>query len=108
MIAFDTLNANTAVLSRFSEGLRSTLRLIQNNRSCEVTFLLVLYVASFVHPDYEIDISLLDELPILAKQAALDFFEHCLSTGLTIEEQGALLAFVQPHIMSTLRGPVLH
>ena len=108
MTTFDTSDANTALLRRFPDRLRATLQLIQNNRSCEVTFSLVQYVVSFVHPDYEIDISLLDDLPILAKQAALEFFEHCLSTGLTIEEQGALLAFVQPHIMATLRGPMLH
>jgi hypothetical protein len=43
-----------------------------------------------------------------AKQAALEFFEHCLSVGLTIEQQGDLLRFIQPYIVATLGGQRPH
>lgn len=101
-------NANTALLSGFSEELRPTLQLIQKNPSSEVGTVLVQYVAAFVHPDFVCNLAMLDALPEAAKVASLAFFEFCLTHGLSIEEQGALLAFIQPHIVTTLRGPLPH
>ena len=101
-------NANTALLSAFSEELRPTLQLIQKNASGEVASVLVQYVAAFVHPDFVCNLAMLDLLPEAAKVAALAFFNFCLTQGLSIEEQGALLAFIQPYIVSTLRGPLSH
>lgn len=101
-------NANTALLSGFSEKLRPTLQLIQKNASGEVGSVLVQYVAAFVHPDFVCNLALLDALPEDAKVASLAFFEFCLTQGLSIEEQGALLAFVQPYIVATLGGPRPH
>lgn len=100
--------ANTAVLSRFPEQLRPTLQLIQKNPSSDVAVVLVQYVAAFVHPDFVCNLAMMDSLPSEAKEASLAFFEFCLSSGLTIEDQGALLAFIQPYIVATLRGPLPH
>ena len=44
--------------------------------------------------------SLPDEHP--AKQAALEFFEFCLTQGLTVEEQGAILAWITPYMQRHL------
>lgn len=101
-------NVNAALLSAFSEELRPTLQLIQKNASNEVGSVLVQYVAAFVHPDFVCNLTLLDALPEAAKVASLAFFEFCLTHGLSIEEQGALLAFVQPYIVTSLRGPLPH
>lgn len=100
--------ANTAVLSRFPEQLRPTLQLIQKTPSSDVAVVLVQYVAAFVHPDFVCNLAMMDSLPSEAKEASLAFFEFCLSSGLTIEDQGALLAFIQPYIVATLRGPLPH
>ena len=108
MTHHQTPNADTALLSRFSEELRPTLQLIQKNPSSEVGSVLVQYVAAFVHPDFVCNLAMLDALPEDAKVASLAFFEFCLTHGLSIEEQGALLAFVQPHIVSSLGGPRPH
>jgi hypothetical protein len=101
-------DAFEACFSHFPEKLRPTLQLIQENAVNRVAVSLVQYVASFVHPDIVCNFALLDTLPFTAKQAVIDFFDYCLSIGLTIEEQGSLLAFIQPYIVATLRGPRLH
>lgn len=100
--------ASTDVLSRFPEQLRSTLQLIQNPPSNDVAVVLVQYVAAFVHPDFVCNLAMMDSLPSEAKAASLAFFEFCLSKGLTNDDRRALLAFIEPHIVATLRGPVPH
>ncbi|MGP8438211.1 hypothetical protein ACT2FY_09715 [Paraburkholderia fungorum] len=108
LMPHSTPDANRAVLSRFPEKLRLTLQLIEKNPSGEVAVALVQYVASFVHPDMVCNLAMMENLPVPAKQAALEFFEHCLSAGLTIEQQGELLRFIQPYIVATLGGPRPH
>ena len=103
-----TPDANTAVLSGFPEKLKATLQLIEKNPSGEVAIALVQFVASFVHPDMVCNLAMMENLPVPAKQAALEFFEHCLSAGLTLEQQGDLLRFIQPYIVATLGGPMAH
>ena len=100
--------ANTAALGGFPESVRPILRLIQNKPTGDVTAILVQYVASFVHPDFVCNLAMMDHLPIEAKKAALEMFTFCLSNGMTIEDQGAILAFIQPFIVSALRGPLPH
>lgn len=108
LMPHSTPDANRAVLSGFPEKLRPTLQLIEKNPSGEVAVALVQYVASFVHPDMVCNLAMMENLPVQAKQAALEFFEHCLSAGLTIEQQGELLRFIQPYIVATLGGPLPH
>lgn len=100
--------ANADALSRFPEQLRPALQLIQNHPSNDVAVVLVQYVAAFVHPDFVCNLAMMDSLPSEAKAASLAFFEFCLNKGLTNEDRRALLAFIQPHIVATLRGPVPH
>ena len=108
LMPHSTPDANRAVLSGFPEKLRPTLQLIEKNPSGEVAVALVQYVASFVNPDMVGNLAMMESLPVPAKQAALEFFEHCLSAGLTIEQQGELLRFIQPYIVATLGGPRPH
>ncbi|WP_342064881.1 hypothetical protein, partial [Cupriavidus sp. OTU4895] len=108
LMPHSTPDANRAVLSGFPEKLRPTLQLIEKNPSGEVAVALVQYVASFVHPDMVCNLAMMESLPVPAKQAALEFFEHCLSVGLTIEQQGDLLRFIQPYIVATLGGQRPH
>lgn len=101
-------DCNASVLSDFPEPLRPTLRLIAESRSGEICESLVQYVAAFVHPDMVCNLAMMESLPEDAKKAAAAFFDYCLFNGLTIEQQGQLLAFVQPFIISVLNGPQLH
>ena len=108
LLSTEMPGANTDILSRFPEQLRPALLLIQKTPSNDVTVALVQYVASFVHPDFVCNLAMMDSLPKEAKEASLAFFEFCLRSGLSIEDQGALLAFIQPYIVTTLRGPLPH
>lgn len=89
---------NTASLSAFPEELRATLHLIEKNRSNEVAQTLANFVASFVHPDFVCNLADFGHLDHEVKAAALAFFEYCLKVGLSIEEQGAILKWITPHL----------
>lgn len=97
--------ANTAVLSHFPEPVRASLRLIEKNPSNEAALVLLQFVASFVHPDYVCNLAMLDALPIEYKEAALELFEFCLTSGLSLDEQGDILRFVEPYLVQSLGAP---
>lgn len=82
--------------------------MIADRRSDAICESLVQYVAAFVHPDMVCNLTMMESLPEDVKRASAAFFEYCLFNGLTIEQQGQLLAFVQPFIISVLNGPPLH
>jgi len=93
---------NAASLSAFPEPVRATLQLIEKNRSIEVAQTLTHFVASFVHPDFVCNLADFQHLDNEVKQAALEFFEFCLTQGLTVEEQGAILGWITPYMQRDL------
>lgn len=94
--------SNAAALSAFPEPVRATLHLIEKNRSIEVAQTLTHFVASFVHPDFVCNLADFQHLDEGVKRAAKEFFEFCLTQGLTVEEQGAILAWITPYMQSHL------
>ena len=94
--------ANAGPLSVFPEPVRATLHLIEKNRSAEVAQTLTHFVAAFVHPDFVCNLVDFQHLDNEVKEAALEFFEFCLSQGLTVEEQGAILVWITPHMQRHL------
>lgn len=97
--------ANTAVLSDFPEPVRATLHLIEKNPSNEAALILLQCAASAAHPDYLFSLAMLSALPIEYKEAALELIEHSLTSGFTVDEQSALLRFVEPFMATALRAP---
>jgi hypothetical protein len=95
-------------LHGFAEEVRPVLRHISNKPQSETAGILVQFVASIVHPDFVCNLAMMDCLAPEAKEAVLKMFQFCLKTGLSIEEQGAILAFVQPYIVSLLGGKPAH
>lgn len=93
-------------LSSFPDELRDTLQLIEKNGSNDLGAALTQFVASFVHPDMVCNLAMMESMPDSAKAASLKFFEHCLTAGLSLEQQGDLLRFVQPYIVKALGGPL--
>lgn len=96
--------SNTGLLSDFSEPLRPALHLVEKNGSDEAGLLLLQFVAAFAHPDYMCNLAMLEPLPIEHKEAALEFFEFCLTSGLSADERAALLRFVEARLAQTPRG----
>lgn len=92
----------------FAEEVRPVLRHISYKPKSESAGILVQFVASIVHPDFVCNLAMMDHLAPEAKEAALKMFQFCLKTGLSIDEQGAILAFVQPYIVSLLGGRLAH
>lgn len=90
------------------DDIQHVLSLIAVKPSNEAAGILVQFVASIVHPDFVCNLAMMDKLPAQAKEAAVRMFQYCLKTGLSIEEQGAILAFVQPYIVSLLGGKPSH
>lgn len=97
--------ANTAVLSDFPEPARVALHLIEKNPSNEAALILLQCAASAAHPDYLFSLAMLSALPIEYKEAALELIEHSLTSGFTVDEQSALLRFVEPMMATALRAP---
>lgn len=93
---------NAASLSAFPEPVRATLHLIERHPSIEVTQTLTHFVASFVHPDFVCNLADFQHLDNDVKQAALEFFEFCLTQGLAMEEQGAILGWITPYMQRHL------
>ena len=98
MPAPKTPDANTAVLSAFPAKSRATLQLIEKNRSTEVGQILTQFAASALHPDFVCNLGAFIGLPAEVKAAALEFFEHALTPGFTLDESGAMFAWLLPHI----------
>lgn len=94
--------ANAASLSAFPEPLRATLHLVEKNRSIEVCQSLTHFVASFVHPDFVCNLADFQHLDNEVKVAAMAFFEFCLTQGLTMDEQVAILAWITPYMQRHL------
>lgn len=103
-----TTELNPGVLSAFPEPVKAILHLIEIKPSGDVSLYLLQYVASFVHPDCVCNLAMLDALPDDAKQAALSLFQFCLHNGLSIDEQGAILRFIQPYLVRGLGAPIQH
>ncbi len=99
-------NTSKPSLNDFPDELKATLQLIEKNGSNDLGVALTQFVASFVHPDMVCNLSMMDSMPDAAKAASLKFFERCLTDGLTIEQQGDLLRFIQPYIVKVLGGPL--
>ena len=95
-------------LAGFDARLKPALAVILSRRCDDVGVAMTQFVASFVHPDMVCNLAMMECLCEDDKQAALSFFEHALREGLSLEEQGALLHFVQPFIVSALGGPAAH
>lgn len=95
-------NLKNAITADFSAEVRGMVQAIEKNGSNEVAQILVQYMAAFVHPDMVCNMSLMLRLPESDKKACTDFFEYCLRTGLTIEQQGEILRFLRPHLAKVL------
>lgn len=95
-------------LAGFDARLKPALAVILAHGADDVGVAMTQFVASFVHPDMVCNLAMMECLCEDDKQAALSFFEHALRDGLSLEEQGALLRFVQPFIVSSLCGPSAH
>lgn len=108
LMTADFSTSESGDFDRLPDKLRPTLELIERPSSADDAIALVQYVAAFVHPDMVCNLAMMEALPPDARQAALDFFEHCMTVGLSIEDQSILLRFIQPYIMATLRGPMPH
>lgn len=93
-----TPDTNTAVLSAFPAKSRPMLQLIEKNRSTEVGQILTQFVASALHPDFVCNLGAFTGLSADVKTAALEFFSHALSPGFTLDEAGAMFAWLTPHI----------
>lgn len=91
-----------AVWRVFPEPVRPTLQLIEKNRSIEAAQALTHFVAAFVHPDFVCNLADLQHLDNEVKQAALEFFEYCLTQGLTVDEQGEILRWLKPYLQRHL------
>ena len=96
--------SHTAVLSIFPAKSRAMLQLVEINRSTEVGQILVDFAASTIHPDFVCNIGVLASMSNEVKRAVLEFFEHTLSPGFTIDEAGAIFAWLTPHLQG-MAGP---
>ena len=95
--------SNTGLLSDFPEPLRPALHLVEKNRSSEAGLLLLQFVAAFAHPDYMCNLAMLESLSLEHREAALELFEFCLTSGLSADERAALLRFVEARLAQPLR-----
>ena len=93
-----TPDTNTAVLSAFPAKSRPMLQLIEKNRSTEVGQILTAFVASALHPDFVCNLGAFIGMTAEVKAAALEFFDHALTPGFTLDESGAMFAWLTPHI----------
>jgi len=100
--------ANAGAFAAFSEPLRPALHYIASHASSEPATTLTHFLASLVHPDFVCNLALLDRLPVDAREAMLIAFEYCLTQGLTMEEQGAVLVWLQPHLARLPGAPATH
>lgn len=91
-------DANTAVLSAFPAKSRAMLQLIEKNRATEVGQILTDFAASALHPDFVCNLGAFTGLPTEVKTAALEFLSQAFSPGFTLDEAGAMFAWLTPHI----------
>lgn len=84
------------------------LRALAAARDYETAVALSNFVAAFVHPDYVCNLADVQNVPDDAKASALAFFEYCMRVGLSVEEQGAILTWLQPYLHRTLGAPRAH
>jgi len=100
--------ADAAAFTSFPEPLRPALHFIASHERSDAGGALLHFLASLVHPDFVCNLALLDRLPVEAREAMLETFEFCLSQGLTVEEQGAVLAWLQPRLSRLPGLPASH
>ena len=84
------------------------LRSMADKPTSDRSLILAQYLASFVHPDYVCNLSMLDCLSPEDKTNVMDFFQHCLTSGMAIEEQGSILRYLHPYLSGLLGGPTSH
>lgn len=84
------------------------LRALAAARDYETAVALSNFVAAFVHPDYVCNLADLQQVSEEAKASALAFFEYCMKVGLSVEEQSAILTWLQPYLHRTLGAPRAH
>lgn len=99
----NTPDPNTASPRHFPEPVRLIVRLIEKNGSDEVSQLLANFVASTVHPDFVCNLASFDAVNREIKTAVLEFFDHCVFHGLTLDEKNELLNLVNPTLMGQPR-----
>ena len=92
------LGANAAVLSAFPARSRALLQLVEKNRFTEVGQILASFAASAIHPDFVCNVGAFVGTSDEVKRAAHEFFEQALSPGFTLDEAGAMLAWLTPHL----------
>ncbi len=80
------------------------LQLIEKNRSTEVGEILTQFAASALHPDFVCNLGAFIGLPAEVKTTALEFFSYALSPGFTLDEAGAMFAWLTPNLQN-LAGP---
>lgn len=90
---------NSSVLNDLPEPVQVALHLIGKNPSDDASLVLLQVVASIVHPDYLCNLASLGALPAEHREVALDLVRCCLSGDLSLDEQSAVLRFVEPIMM---------
>jgi hypothetical protein len=90
--------ADALAFAAFPEPVRPALHFIASHDRSDAGSTLLHFVASLVHPDFVCNLALLDQLPIEAREAMLTIFEYCLTQGMTLEEQGAVLTWLSSRL----------
>lgn len=101
----EVYGADRAVLSDFPEAVRASLHLVKKNPSNEAGLILLQCVASAAHPDYLFNLAMLSSLPEEYKKAAFELVEWSLTIGLTVDQKAAILRYVEPMLISSMRPP---
>ena len=92
---------------QFPGPIKTVIDLIEKNPKGEEEAVLLHYLASFVHPDTLCNLAMMNKIATSKKEAAVKMFEYCLYTGLSVDEQGDILKYLQPHIFSGISGNFL-
>ena len=108
MPAFLDKPAHVDLPADFPAQAVGLLRSLAEARDYETAVALSNFVAAFVHPDYVCNLADLRHLPDDAKQAAREFFAFCLHDGLTLQEQGQILLWVQPYLQRAVGARISH
>ena len=80
------------------------LQLVEKNRSTEVRQILVDFATSATHLDFVCNIGVFASMSNEVKHAVLKFFEQALSPGFTVDEAGAMPAWLTPRLQG-MAGP---
>ena len=100
-MAASSQNSRQNFIDNCPPEISRVLDLIDSSSNDEAGQLLTQYVASFVHPDMVCSLAMMERLPENYKDAAVQFFQYCLHTGLTAGQVGDVYQFLVPHLLTS-------